>query len=152
MTTSLLKSLGLFSVFWPILIMLLCGWSPLVLLFPSLPVPLPSLWVSFKVHQFQLVSPPPSVSIVFILFCFVSCSLARSWYLSLISLSFIFTLWSARMSKSTICLVLFFFVFFFFLTISRYGHLAKIRWSVCSTNHHRTLCVPFSGTDSGLYI
>ena len=40
-TACLLKSPGLFSVFWQILIMLLSGWFPLVLLFTSLPVPLP---------------------------------------------------------------------------------------------------------------
>ena len=37
-TVSHLKSLGLFSVFWPILIMTYFGWSPFVLLFPSPPV------------------------------------------------------------------------------------------------------------------
>ena len=40
---SLLKSAELFSVFWPILIMQSSGWSQLVLLFPSLQVPLRSL-------------------------------------------------------------------------------------------------------------
>ena len=43
-TASLQKSSRLFSVFWPILIMLLSGWSLLDLLFPSLPVLLPILW------------------------------------------------------------------------------------------------------------
>ena len=41
---SLLKSPGLFSVFWPISIMLWFGWSPLVLLFPSPPVPVLIVW------------------------------------------------------------------------------------------------------------
>ena len=38
-TASRFKSPGLFSVFRPILTMLQLGWSPLVFLFPSLPVP-----------------------------------------------------------------------------------------------------------------
>ena len=38
-TTSLLKSAGLISIFWPISIMLLFGWLPLVLLFACSPVP-----------------------------------------------------------------------------------------------------------------
>ena len=37
-TASFLKSLGLFSVFWPILIMLESWWFLLVFLYPSLPV------------------------------------------------------------------------------------------------------------------
>ena len=43
-TASLCKSPGLFSVFWLILIVLSFEWSPLVLLFPSPPVPLSFLW------------------------------------------------------------------------------------------------------------
>ena len=39
-TASLLKSPGLFSVFWPFSIMLLFGWSPLGRQFPNLPGPL----------------------------------------------------------------------------------------------------------------
>ena len=42
-TTSLLKSPGIFSIFWPILIMLLLGWFPLVFLFLSPPFPLVKL-------------------------------------------------------------------------------------------------------------
>ena len=41
---SLLTFPGLFLVFWPISVMLLFGWFLLVLLFPSLPVPVPILW------------------------------------------------------------------------------------------------------------
>ena len=40
-------------------------------------------------------------------------SLSRSWYLSLFSLSFSFTLWSAGTAKSTIRQVLFIFFFYF---------------------------------------
>ena len=39
-TASLLKSPGLFSVFWPFSIMLFFGWSPLVHQLPTPPVPL----------------------------------------------------------------------------------------------------------------
>ena len=64
-TKSLLKSPGLFSVFWPISIMLYFGWSPLVLslLFP--PVIVPIFWWLYQEHQLQLVSPSFSCSTVF---------------------------------------------------------------------------------------
>ena len=64
-TTSLLRSPGLFSVFWPILVMLLFGWSQHVLKLLSLPVPSPIHWELFQVHQLQLVSPSTSCSILF---------------------------------------------------------------------------------------
>ena len=67
-------------------------------------------------------------------------SLARSRYLSFFSLSFSFILWSAGTAKSTILQVLFFFLFFFLITI-RSGLLAEIRWSVCMSKSHRSLCV-----------
>ena len=67
-TASILKSPGLFSVFWSILIMPYSGLSLPVLLFPNLPVPLPILWWLFQVHQLQLVSSSPSYFIV----CFSS--------------------------------------------------------------------------------
>ena len=99
-TTSPLNPPGLFSVFWPILIMLLLGWSLLVLLFSSLSAPLPILWGLSKMHQEQLVSLLPSCSVV------IFSSLAMSWYFFLFLLSFIFTLWCGRAAKSTIRQVL----------------------------------------------
>ena len=52
-------------IFWPILIILLSIWSPLDLLFPPLPVPLPSFWGLYRVHELQLVSLSCSCSIDF---------------------------------------------------------------------------------------
>ena len=101
-TASLFKYPGLFSVFWPILIMLQSGWSLLVLWFLSLPAPLPILWKLFRAHQLQLVSLSPSCSMIFF------CSLARSWYLSLFLLSFDFTQWSVGKAKFSIRQVLLF--------------------------------------------
>ena len=46
----------------------------------------------------------------------------------------------------------FFFFFFFFFIIIRSGHLDEIRWSVCISKSHRSLCVSFSGTGAGLCI
>ena len=63
-TVNLLKSPGLFSVFWPI--------STFVLLFPSSPVSVPILWWLYQTCQLQLLSPSLSRSIVFLI------SLARS--------------------------------------------------------------------------
>ena len=42
--------------------------------------------------------------------------------------------------------------FFFFLTITRSGRLANIKWSVCISKFQRSLCLSFSNTDSGLCI
>ena len=70
---------------------------------------------------------------------------ARSRYLSFFSLSFNFTLWAAGTAKSTIRQVL-----FFLLIIIRSGRLDEIRWSVCMSKSHRSLCVPFSRIDVGL--
>ena len=44
-----------------------------------------------------------------------------------------------------------FFCFFFLISI-RSGLLAKIRWSVCMSKSHRSLCVEFSRTGAGLCI
>ena len=74
-------------------------------------------------------------------------SLARPRYLSFFSNSFSFILWSAGTAKSTILQVL-----FFLLIIIRSGLLAKIRWSVCMSKSHRSLCVLFSRTGAGLCI
>ena len=67
------------------------------------------------------------------------CSQARSRYSSFFSLSFSFTLWSAKMAKSTIQLV-----HFFLLTVTS--------WSVCISKSQRILCISFSNTDSELCI
>ena len=74
-------------------------------------------------------------------------SLARSRYLSLFSLSFSFTLWSTRTTKSTTWQV-----FFFLSTITWSGHLAAFSWSVCISKFQRTWCDSFSRTDSRLCI
>ena len=44
------------------------------------------------------------------------------------------------------------FFFFFLLVIIRSGLLAEIRWSVCMSKSHRSLCVSFSGTGAELCI
>ena len=74
-------------------------------------------------------------------------SLARSKYLSFLSHSFSFILWSAETAESTILQVL-----FFLLIIIKSGLLAEIRRSVCMSKSYRSLCVSFSGTGAGLCI
>ena len=66
--------------------------------------------------------------------------------------SFRFILWSAGTAKSTILQIFFFLFFFFLLIIIRSGLLAEIRWSVCISKSHRSLCVSFSRTGAGLCI
>ena len=80
-------------------------------------------------------------------------SLPWSRYLSFFSFFFNFSLWSAETANSIILQVLVFYLFFFFLiTITRSGLLTEIRWSVCMSKSHRSLCVSFSRTDAGLCI
>ena len=76
-------------------------------------------------------------------------SLARLRYLSFFLLSFSFTLWSAGTAKSATWQV---FFFFFLLIIMRSGRLAKIRWLVCISKSHQSLCFSFSRTAAGLCI
>ena len=115
---------------------LLSEWSPLVLLFSSLPAPSPILWGLSQVHQLQLLSLSPSCSIV----CFfggVGCSLVTSKYLSLFSLSFYFTLWSAETVKSNIRQVLFFFFCWLSLRLVDWPRLGDLFVS----QNPRKLCV-----------
>ena len=103
MTASLLKSLGLFSVFWPFSIILKFEWSLLVLLFPS---PL-----SLFNNPSATVTRGPIMIAVYITFMFHRFfnSLARSRYLSFFSLSFNFTPLAAGTAKLTFLQVVFFF-------------------------------------------
>ena len=74
-------------------------------------------------------------------------SLAKSRYWSLFSYSFSFILWVSRDSK-----VDSFADFLFLLIIIKSGLLAEIRWFVCMSKSHRSLCVSFSRTGAGLCI
>ena len=87
-----------------------------------------------------------SVNISFMFRSFFN-SLAWSRDLSFFSFSFNFNLWLAGTAKSTILQV-----FFFLLIIIRSSCPAKIRWSVCTSKSHRSLCVSFFRTDSELSI
>ena len=100
-TASLLKSPGLFSVFWPFSIVLLFGWSPLVRTSKS----------SSLFSNPLVTAPKAPISIgTIVTFMFQSFfdSLARSTYLILFSHSFSFILWSAGTAKSTILQIFFF--------------------------------------------
>ena len=73
--------------------------------------------------------------------------LARSKYLSFFSLSFNFIQCFAGTAKMTVLQIL-----FLSLIIIRSGLLAEIRWSVCISKSHRSLCVLFSRTAAELCI
>ena len=83
--------------------------------------------------------------IVTILFHSFFNSLARSSILSVLFCG------QPRQQSWQFCKFSFLF-FFFLLIIIRSGLLAKIRWSVCMSKSHRSLCVSFSRTDAGLCI
>ena len=86
------------------------------------------------------------IIVIFIFQSFFN-TLARTRYLSFSLLSFSFILWLVGTAKSTFCKFS-----FLLLIIIRSGLLAEIRWSVCMSKSHRSLCVPLSRTDVGLCI
>ena len=73
---SFFKSPGHFSVFYPILVMLLFGWSQFIPRFSPLPVSLPSFWEPFQTHQLLFILLLFLCSITFF------SSLAKCKYLS----------------------------------------------------------------------
>ena len=135
-----LKCPWLLSVFWPFSIMQLLGWSPLSRQLPVL-------------YNNPLVAVPKTpitiCTIVTLMFHISFNSLARSRYLSFFSHSFSFILKSAGTAKSTILHILFFFLL---LIIIRSGRRAEIRWFVCMSKFHRSLCVSFSRTGRVFHI
>ena len=106
-TAILLKSPGLFSVFWSISIILQFGSFSLLLLFPNPSVPVSILSWQYRLCQLQLASSSYSCFIVF--FTILSQGLGIYFFL----LSFSFLQWSATTSTSTIRRVLFFFCWLF---------------------------------------
>ena len=111
----------------------------------------PLIFKSSSPFNKPLVTVPKAPIIIGIIVAFMFHSffnsLARSRYLSFFSLSFSFILWSARTAKSMILQVL-----LFLFIIIRSGLLAEIRWFVCVSKSHRSLCVSFSRTDAWLCI
>ena len=95
-----------------------------------------------------LVTVPITIGIIvtFMFYNFFN-SLASSRYLSFFSHSFSLILWSVGTTESTILHIL-----VFLLIIIGAGLLADIRWSVCMSKSHRSLCMLFSRAGAGLYI
>ena len=87
-----------------------------------------------------------SIMVTFMFHSFFN-PLARSRYISFFSHSFSFILLSAGRENTTSLQVL-----FLLLIIIRSVLLAEIRWSVCKSKSHRSLCVSFSRTDVRLCI
>ena len=85
------------------------------------------------------------IIVTFMFYNFLN-SLVRLRYLSFVSLSFNFTLWSVGTANFASSL------FLLLLVIIRSGHLAEIRCSLCISKSQSILCVSFSRTDAGLCI
>ena len=117
--------------------MLYFEWSPPIISMSSSPF---NQHLRIVPYAPVTVLPSASCSIVFSF-------LAKSAYLSLFSISVIFTLWSARTVKFNIHQV-----HFLLLTITRSGRHAEITGSVWISKSQRRLCVYFFKTDSGLCI
>ena len=108
---------------------------------PCPPIPVLILWCGYQEYKLNLVSPSLSFPKAFFK------SLAMSRYLSLLSLSFKFTMWSSGTTKSSIRQTL-----FFLLIITWSGRLAEIRWSSCISKFQRSLYVSLSRIDTWLRI
>ena len=140
-TASLLKSPGLFSVFWLFSIMLSFGWSPLVRQLPSPPVP-------FSNPLVTVPNAPITIGII-VTFMFHSFSIplqGRGTYPSFHILLVLFCGQLGQHSPQS------FKFSFLLLIITRSGLLAEIWWSVCMSKSQRSLCGSFSRTGAGLCI
>ena len=135
---NLLKFPGLFSVFWPILIVVwVVSTRPLI-----------SMSFSLRIKPLMIVPRAPitiGITVTFMFHRFFN-SLWRSRNFSFFSFSFNFTLLSSEIAKSRIRQVLFYFL----LAIIRSGRLPEIKWSVCILNSLGSSCVSFTRTDSVL--
>ena len=129
-TASLLKSSGVFSVFWTV------STRPVI-----------STSSGSCTNRLWIVSRAPITIGIIVTFMFNSFYnfQTRSWYLSLFSHSFNFTLWYAGIANFTALQVL-----SFLLIIIRSGRLAEIKWSFYISKSQTSLCISFSSTDSGL--
>ena len=138
--SSLLYPTGLFSIFWPILVMLLSGWSLLILWFFNCS----RLFTNLLgiVHQLQLVSPSPTCPIA-------SLALEQGPYIYISLQLHLILLCSLPGRKKP----LFSSFSFIFLTIIKSARLAEITWFDCISDTQRSLCIIFFfGTDSSLCI
>ena len=77
------------------------------------------------------------------------CPLARSRYLIFFFTFFQFYSVVCRDGKVHISAVFLFFLLL--LTITMFGRLAEIRWSICMSKFHRSLCVSFSQNPREVY-
>ena len=102
-------------------------------------IPLPNLWKSSRVYQLKLVSPSLSCSIGF----------SVLWQSPSTCFSFHFLWFSfCGPSRRQSSRINWFPFFFLLLTITRSGHLSRIRWSVCISKFKKILCSLFYRTDS----
>ena len=114
------KSPGLFSVFWPISIMMWCWWSQFILRFPTVPVAFPRLWGTIPNAP---VTGDITVTLIFHDFLI---SLTRAKYLSIRFALFYFHSVVPRNGKVPKT------ASSFFLFIKpRSGFPVGIRWPVC---------------------
>ena len=138
------KSSGLFSMFWSIFILLLSGWSPLVLYFQIFQPRYQYFEDCFERNNYNWYHYHPHV--LFFLFSIagkVEVLISYFYFYFVVSLSF-FVFWGFFW--------LFFFHIFFFLIFWLSLGLVEISWSVCISKSQRTLHISLSRTDFGLRI
>ena len=137
-----INSVGLFSIFRLILVILSFSWFPIVLLFPILPVSLRIFRWLYRVLRLQVILPSFLCFLVFFQF---------SHKVQVPIFLFVFFEFYSLVSQEDK-------VYystgspFFLLTITRFGRLAEIRWSICISKSQWSLCISFCMTYSGLCI
>ena len=130
-TASLLKSPGLFSVFWPILVKPLSEWSLICPLISKSSSPFTNLSGSFQLHQLPLISSSLS--------CSITSSAHQQGPNVYPPFHFLLILLFGLPGRQTPQFSRFSFLFFsFFFTITQSDRLAEIKWSVYISKSQRS--------------
>ena len=117
--------------------------------------PLISKFSSFFINTLVTVPRASIIICINVTFMFHSCFfnyLTRSTNLFFFFFFFLLILLYGKSEQQRPQFCKFSFFFLLLLIIIRSGYLAEIKWSVCMSKSHRSLCFSFSKTDVGLCI
>ena len=138
-TACVLRSTGLFSVFWPILISCSLDWFFLSIYLQVFQ----SLYQSFG--DFPSAPSPIGITITFMFHSFLVFSQNLGIYLSFRFLLFLLC-WDGKFTIKQ-----FLFINLFIFVITKFARLAEIRWSVWISKSQKNLYVLFTRTNYWFY-
>ena len=142
-TASLLKSSGLFSVFWLISTMPQFGQFPQVPLFPRPLFLVRIIWSLYQEHKLPLVLASLLRSIDLLFPNKFQVLITHFTFLTFYSVA------PPRQQRQQFCKFCL-FLLLLLLIVLKSGRLAEIKWSLCISKSQWGLHVSFSRTDSGL--